>query len=221
MEHKIAIVQVYDDAIKAYAEYSRLINSLYCVKQGYTYLCWEYDLVPAQISVYYNKIQAIFNAMNSDKNFEWILYLDSDACVANHNIRIEEIIERQQDKEIIFARDINGSNNGVFLIKNTEKMKEYLQKCFSDRRFYHTNFPEQNAMFAIALSDEYKDLVGWEEAMFFNAYYPLYKDFKQVDKYFNEDSFILHMARLPTKFRTEKFRILLSKFNINCFTKGE
>ena len=217
----IAIVQVYDEAIKNYAEYSRMINSIYCAKQGYKYICWNYDLVPTEISVYYNKIQAIFNVMQSNKDIDYILYLDSDACIANHDIRIEEIIERQKGKEIVFGKDINGTNNGVFLIKNTEKMKEYLQKCFSDRRFFHTNFPEQNAMFAIALSDEYKDLVGWEEAMFFNAYYPAYKDYKSVERYFDKDSFILHMQRLPEKFRIEKFLLVLQKLGIFCFVKGD
>lgn len=217
----IAIVQVYDEAIRNYAEYSRMINSIYCAKQGYKYICWNYDLVPTEISVYYNKIQAIFNVMESNKDIDYILYLDSDACIANHDIRIEEIIERQKDKEIVFGKDINGTNNGVFLIKNTEKMKEYLQKCFADRRFFHTKFPEQSAMFAIALSDEYKDLVGWEEAMFFNAYYDRYKNFKKLDRYFDKDSFILHMARLPEKFRIEKFLLVLQKLGIFCFVKGD
>ena len=217
----IAIVQVYDEAIKNYAEYSRMINSIYCAKQGYKYICWNYDLVPTEISVYYNKIQAIFNVMQSNKDIDYILYLDSDACIANHDIRIEEIIERQKGKEIVFGKDINGTNNGVFLIKNTEKMKEYLQKCFSDRRFYHTKFPEQSAMFNIIMSDNYKDLVGWEEAMFFNAYYPVYKDYKSVERYFDKDSFILHMPRLPEKFRIEKFSLVLRKLGIFCFVKGD
>ena len=57
----IGIVQIYDNNIKDYAEYSRLINAMYANQKGYTYICFEYDLVPTNISVYYNKIRAVNN----------------------------------------------------------------------------------------------------------------------------------------------------------------
>ena len=138
----IGIVQIYDNNIKDYAEYSRLINAMYANQKGYTYICFEYDLVPTNISVYYNKIIAVNNILEDKRNFDWILYLDSDAIITNFVYNIEDIINRHITKEIIFAQDSNGINNGVFLIKNTPNMKNFLKDVYTDRNFFHTTTPE-------------------------------------------------------------------------------
>ena len=139
---KIAIVQIYDDNIKEYAEYSRLMNVMYANKHRYTYVCFEYDLVPVSMSVYYNKILAIDAVFKDARNFDWVLYLDSDAMITNFDYQIEDIINRHKGKDIIMASDDNGANNGVILIKNSAKSAEFLQRCFTDRNFFHTKTPE-------------------------------------------------------------------------------
>jgi hypothetical protein len=50
--------------------------------------------VPANYSVYYNKIIAMYQALKSDFNFDWVLYLDADAIITNMQINIEDIIAR-------------------------------------------------------------------------------------------------------------------------------
>ena len=175
----IAIVQAYDDNIKAYAEYSRLLNAMYAHEKGYTYISFDYDLVPVFVSVYYNKIIAVDSALKDQRNFDWVLYIDSDAAVSNFNHKIEDIIARHEGKEIIIAQDSNGVNNGIFLIKNTEKMKEFLQKAYGDRYFFHTKTPEQSAMFHY-LQTEYKELVGIESPHHMNAYLNGYADLKST-----------------------------------------
>jgi hypothetical protein len=89
-------------------------------------MSWDYDLVPLERSVYYNKIVALYKGMETYPEIEWFLYLDADAIITNNQIKIEDIIARNEGKEIIFGTDNNGQNNGVFLIKNTPTMKNYL-----------------------------------------------------------------------------------------------
>ena len=216
---KIAVVQIYNDNIKTYAEYSRLINSIYAHKQGYEYICWEYDLVPLEYSVYYNKILAIHQALKCNMNFDWILYLDSDAIVTNINIRIEDIIAQHPGKEIIYARDKNGANNGVALIKNTPMMLDYLQECFTAKQYFHTQTPEQAAMIFTAMSDKYKDKLGWETMQFFNGYLKKYKNMPHDEPVWNDESFILHLQRYPNKERCRIFRKILDTMHIHCIVK--
>lgn len=217
----IAIVQAYDDNIKAYAEYSRLLNAMYAHEKGYTYIGFDYDLVPVFISVYYNKIIAVDSVLKDQRNFDWVLYIDSDAAVSNFNHKIEDIIARHDGKEIIIAQDSNGVNNGVFLIKNTDKMKEFLQKAYGDRNFFHTKTPEQSAMFHY-LQTEYKDLVGIESPHHMNAYLNGYADLKSTKediKNWDSDSFIVHLFQLATEDRINIFKQILLANNIICLSK--
>ena len=220
----IAIVQAYDNNIKEYAEYSRLLNAIYAAQKNYKYICFESDLVPAYMSVYYNKIIAINDVFENDKSIEWVLYLDSDAVITNSAYNIEDIIARHQDKEIIIAKDNNKiMNNGVFLIKNTVNMKKFLSQVFSNKDFFHTKTPEQSAMFYY-LSNEYKKYVGKEQACFFNAYLPGYKDLEKDNpcpSHWTSESFILHLLSLPNKDRVVIFRQLLQQNNIVCISKQE
>lgn len=214
----IAIVQIYDDNIKEYAEYSRLMNAMYAHKHNYTYIAIEYDLVPVSMSVYYNKILAIMSALKDSRKFEYVLYLDSDAIITNFDYTIESIIERHLDKDIIIASDENGTNNGVLLFKNTAKSLEFLQRSFSNRSFFHTDTPEQNAML-FYLQNEYRKNTGLEKPSFFNAYLDGYKDQKGKSQVWNEQSFILHLMCLSTKDRCAVMREKLAKMGIVCIPK--
>ena len=143
----IAIVQAFDKNIREYAEYSRLINVLYAFQKGYTYISFEDDLVPIHVSTYYNKILAIQRVFQDSRNFDWILYMDSDAAITNFSYNIEDILERHYQKEIIFPQDENGKCSGTILIKNTPKMLNFLQDVYTNKDFFHTETPEQSAMF--------------------------------------------------------------------------
>lgn len=216
---KIAVIQIYNNNIKEYAEYSRMINSIYALKHGYEYISWDYDLVPLEYSVYYNKIAAIYQTIKSDINFEWVLYLDADAIITNQSIKLEDIIAKYQDKEIIMAQDLNGKNNGVILIKNTPIMADYLQDCYTNRNFFHSKTPEQAAMFVIVEQDKYKEKIGWETMQFFNAYLFKYKNMEYDEPLWDNTSFILHLQRLPNDKRIKIFKEYLERMHIHCITK--
>lgn len=217
----IAVLQIYDDNIKSYAEYSRLFNAIYSYKHKYTYICFEYDLAPAFMSVYYNKLLATLAVFNDTRNFDWVLYLDSDAAITNFDYTIEEIIDRHAGKEIIMGSDENGSNNGVYLIKNTQNMKEFIAKAIQDKTCFHTKTPEQTAMFQL-LKETYAEHLGIEPAHFFNAYLEGYENHtaqKENINFWDKDSFILHLMMLSSEDRSTIFRQTLIQENIICIPK--
>ena len=216
----IAIVQIYNNGTKNYAEYSRILNIMYAKQYDYAYTNFEYDLVPLYMSIHYNKIKAVENIFKDPQKFDWILYIDEDAAISNFSYKIEDIIVRHEGKEIIIAQDNNGVNNGVFLIKNTDKMKEFLRKAFEDATFFHEKTPEQRSMFHYLMT-EYKDLVGIEPAHFLNAYIKGYSDFSSTNdtKYWDKDSFIIHLFKLAAEDRINIFKQILLSNRINCVSK--
>ncbi len=219
----IAIVQAYDNNIREYAEYSRLLNAMYAHEKGYTYVAFEYDLTPSHVSVYYNKIIAVNTVLNDPQNFDWVLYLDSDAAVYNFDYKIEDIIDRHPNKEIIIVQDpdMGTSSIGVFIIKNTPKMLECLKKTYEDRSFYHTKTPEQTAMLTYLLQDpEYMDLVGGEPSSVLSAYLKIYSDLnaKSNQETWTDESFIVHFFCLSTVDRANLFRKVLAANKILCIS---
>ena len=102
-----------------------------------------------------------------------------------------------------------------------EKMKEFLQKAYGDRNFFHTKTPEQSAMFHY-LQTEYKDLVGIESPHHMNAYLNGYADLKSTKediKNWDSDSFIVHLFQLATEDRINIFKQILLANNIICLSK--
>ena len=134
---------------------------------------------------------------------------------------IEDIINRHKDKDIIMGSDDNGANNGVILLKNSQISINFLQKTFTNRNFFHSKTPEQNAMFYY-LEGEFAPYLGVEPSSFFNAYLDGYADFvasKDKIKNWSEDSFILHLMTLSHEDRCTIFKEQLLKRNIICMTK--
>lgn len=217
----IAIVQVYDEKIACYSQYSTIINQIYAVGHGYSYFCWDHSIVPLYVSVYYNKIKAIYTVMMSDMQPDWILYMDTDAIITNFSINIEDIINRHENQEVIYGMDLNGKNSGVILIKNTQAMRDYLQDCYNDTSCYHTRLPEQTALFKHAELKKYKDLVGFETMHFFNAYLFKYADMQYDERLWDRESFILHLQQISDKEKIAIFKQHLAKMKLYHIDKKE
>ena len=219
---KIGIVQIYNDQIKKYSIYSQMINSFYAKKHGYTYISWDYDLVPKEYSCYYNKIKAVYEALKSNFNFDWILYLDTDAIITNDKVKIEDIIYKHGNyKNFIFTKDANGFNNGVFLIKNTPLAEQFLQACYEDSAFFHTPMPEQNAMYHYACQEEYKTAVGWETMYFLNAYIAKYANMEYDEPLWDSNSFVLHLQKIPDEQRISVFKEFLQYTNVYLLSSND
>ncbi len=92
----------------------------------------------------WSKLPALLRAMASGR-YEWLFWMDADALIMNHTIRLESMLDERAD--LLIATGPNGSiNSGCFLLKCTQKSLEFLHMVY-DRTDYlnHRNW-EQAAM---------------------------------------------------------------------------
>lgn len=88
--------------------------------------------------------------------YDWLMWIDSDAMVMNHAIKLEDTIGKCGDRDLIICRDYPSSgkntealgiNCGVFLIRNCEWSIQFLNDIDKRKPEYLSHrFPEQEAM---------------------------------------------------------------------------
>jgi hypothetical protein len=127
---KIVLCQYWTSNI-SYKEFTYKINKEYCDLKNYIYHVEDDDetikngIIDRAITWYKPKfIKQVFELYNPD----YILFLDADAVVCNYDYNIEEFIDEKYN--IVCTEDYGPSkiNAGVFLMKNTEWTKNFLQE---------------------------------------------------------------------------------------------
>lgn len=126
---KIVVAQFYTDNV-SFGKYSRDINQRYCEQHGYTYyLETDTDKIAKGTEDRARKwykvklIQEAFQVHDAD----YVLYLDADAMITDHSIRIEDYISNEHD--LVFAEDhinIFKFNTSVILAKKSALTNKFL-----------------------------------------------------------------------------------------------
>lgn len=127
----IYIAQYYTNNL-THGPFAEAINRKYAEDNGYKYYCEKSD---EKIKEYLNgaaptwyKPKLILDIINEyDPNY--ILFLDTDAIISDFNIKVEEFID--VDYDLIVSEDVSSHslmNAGVFLLKNTEWSKNFLEE---------------------------------------------------------------------------------------------
>ena len=72
---------------------------------------------------------------------DWICWIDADAIIMNHTIRLESFINDSYD--LIIGEDWNGVNTGVYFCKSNNRILELLNKCleYEPTEFDRTHTP--------------------------------------------------------------------------------
>ena len=113
----------------------------YCSLHGYTLFFHKTpvnDKPPA-----WSKLEIILNIFEKQA-FDWVLWVDSDAVIKNKEIKVEELIDN--DFDLILSKDGYTYNSGVFLIRNTESSKKFLEECLAKEEFIGHPWEEQAAI---------------------------------------------------------------------------
>jgi SAM-dependent methyltransferase len=127
---KVLIAQFYTDNV-SHGKFSEAINRKYCEERGYDYYC-EKDTAKIRAALkdkaptWYKPtlVQEVLETYNP----EYVLFLDIDAIVSDFNQKVEDFIDSRCD--LIFTEDVgihSAMNAGVFILKNTEWSKKFLQ----------------------------------------------------------------------------------------------
>lgn len=127
---KIVVAQYWTRNL-SYGQYTEAINKKYCEEKGYIYHVEKDDEkiksnVSGRAITWYKPkfLLEVFELYNPD----YILFLDADAIVCDSDYSIEEFID--ENFNIICTEDYGPSklNAGVFIMKNTQWTKDFLQK---------------------------------------------------------------------------------------------
>lgn len=122
----------------------RSINNRYCQKHGYDFLFFE--TYPANLPPYWMKVKIGKDLVDSGK-YDYVMWLDSDACVHDHTIRLEHLFTFYKNAFFVMAPDNERwaaeFNAGVWIIKcgslGKQFMKDWLARYNSSDWVYDHN----------------------------------------------------------------------------------
>lgn len=136
---KISVCQFYTENI-SYGRFAEAINKKYCEEKGYDYFC-EKDTTKIRGALegraptwYKPKLVA---EVIDNYNPDYVLFLDIDAIISDPNQKIEDFIDDAYN--LIFAEDVGHhsvANAGVFILKNTEWSRRFLQEWWDSADNY-------------------------------------------------------------------------------------
>ncbi len=206
----------YDKNIEDYASIASKINKIYCMKYGYS-MCIENNadklIDDKRIHITWNKIRLLEILLHEYPEYEWIFYIDSDAIFNNHNIRLENIIDKYKNYNLIMGSDkpMGGKliNTGTILVKNCDWSKKFFTQWYNNgiKSIWKNKFPHEQEYFAEIwnnLSFNLNKNVYITETQEINSIYPYESNPKDI--------FILHLMSTSKEFRIKKFLQLFKNF---------
>ncbi|CAG8467226.1 8904_t:CDS:2 [Diversispora eburnea] len=105
--------------------------------------------------------------------YDWLFWMDMDAIIANPNITIESLLDKFRlmvedfedidfdDIDLIVAKPSHDHtiNAGIFLIRNSDWSKEFLEDVQLQQQYFKTKMYEQGAMWDLIQEPKYKSKV--------------------------------------------------------------
>jgi len=176
----------------------------YCKKQGYDFIYATKSENPS-CHPSWSKIKLLQRIL---QHYDWVLYLDADTVIMDDTISVDSLIDSNYSFQICreSVGTIQNVNAGVFLIKNTPLMHQFLDDIWSRDKFTGYSFWEQSAIWQILeeenpyaseikiLSQNDMNSFAWEVCL------PIGADQSRPGVY-QEGDFLVHfaMGKLPMK----------------------
>ena len=195
------------------------INKSYCEKNNYDFYffdCLEDSLKHKDAS--WHKLFYV-NKILKEKDYEHVMWIDADAFFCNDNIRLEKFIN--VDKNFIVQRDPGYSlevfnvdkvkiNAGVFIFKNTEWSKEFLDFVINCTEFSEWDTKHNWEQNAIRRCIE-KNYMNTSDNIFIITDTYFNNNTHDLNRYIDNGGFILHMTNFMGQYR-ESRETTLNKF---------
>jgi len=134
---RICLIMFYDFMVKEYGDIIYNINKRYCEKNNI-------DIILSEKRTYKDRHSAwerLPLILNNIENYDYLIWVDSDAFFKNKAKNIIEIIYKNKDVNFIFSNDINNKNinTGIFIVKNSEYSIDFIKKWAYDEELYNKN----------------------------------------------------------------------------------
>lgn len=126
-------LKIVDIHNKNISEYSDIHNYKYVFLNNYKNKSIE-------LPVYWWKLQYMLDLLNNEEEYDYFLWLDSDAFFVDYTIPLESLIEKSPHSSIFIGYDHNYLNiiniftycAGVFMLKNDKTSKNFILDCIED-----------------------------------------------------------------------------------------
>jgi hypothetical protein len=191
---KICIVSLITQEIEDF--YISILNKkFYCEKNNYTFV--NYNERMSKRHCPWDKILCLIKTINW---FDYIIWIDADAIINNIDIKFEDIINENPEKDLLICKDPCFSvsaphcmiNTGVMIFKNSKISIDLLNDTWNIQNDYsiekldkysYEGYPhEQGALANLLRTKKYENCFYLYEQAKFNTH----------PNYYNKNTFIVH-----------------------------
>ncbi len=195
---KFLIISAYTENIKDYGEICEKSIINYVKENNYACKIYHDGFDKTRHPVW-SKIKFVSNNINE---YEYLLWIDADAIIANLEFKLESILEK--DKELYICNDRMGINTGVFMIKSSSFSRDLMETIFEQRHFNGIAWQEQSALTYLYTTNynNLQDKTKFIKQSLFNSYIHRLYNFQYPEGEYTEgSSFVLHLPALPKDLR--------------------
>jgi len=181
---RLQIITAYNKQYKTLSDIT--YQTLITYSKKHSIECQRHYLQDLPYPPHWHKINLIRNAFSNQNQF--VMWIDADAFINNHDIDIREYIDKEYD--LIISEDFNGLNSGVMIWQDTPRSRAFLQDIWNKRHTTDHEFQEQHAITTL-LAEGNQLKIKKVEQHILNAYdYNLYG--LKHDGHYNKNSLIIH-----------------------------
>lgn len=145
-DKKVCIFTWYDEGIKEYADITADINRKYCLREGFTFLKDDIKRMNNRHPAW-ERLPLFLELCKKD--FDYIVWIDADACFRFHKNKLKDIINEYEKYDIIFSYDnpyTKNINSGFMIMKNNDYTKQYIKDIIDDKDstyFFRPNWDQE------------------------------------------------------------------------------
>lgn len=200
---KIGLVSLRTPQTMDWAFSSELNQRHYCKLHGYTYILYNDIPIKAEIP-HWNKVAILLEHLSK---YDWLVWIDSDAIFTKINQKLEEVIAKESNKDLLLCDDIGGwqLNTGVMFLKNTEWTKNIFLKLWCMEHVPHSKAAEQSSLIHLLQTEDPQK----EKHHIFSQ-----TEFNTHPKAHTGNEFVLHMMGLGGEERLKTFTYWNNKLGV-------
>jgi len=243
----IAICMYYNNNVSSYGDYSKEINKIYCNKYGYDFIVandkyieyyfknnssrieeeiyWK-DII-SNTNPYYIRYPLLLNVIDK---YDWVVWIDADAYFYNDAPPLENIIKYiHYSHSCILSytiiQDLSSQfknyyiNNGIFLMKNIQENKDFLNKMINNDDIIHIaeslHHIYDQSVFRYLYDTNYKN---FKDNSYVLNYGVLQHFYNYELPYLNYKPYVHHLAGSNNIYRTKiikNYYYKIKYFNLN------
>lgn len=219
MHRGIVFTTMHDAGYQPLADFTVEKNKRkYCEKHGYPLIVktdgWTYE----KKAIGFEKIGLIREALRAHPECSWVFFSESDAMITNFTIKLEQFADERF--HFILPADVNGTNCGNFMLRNSEIGRAYLDSIEAAGAIYKNHPMYENQYIQDSVTGTFwRSVIKVVPQRLFNSYdyetLPRYpkpvKDAMGIEGQWQHGDFMIHFADKKLPERIELAKIYLEK----------